>query len=560
MRINETTNSLFSAVQEPIKRIFNSTNLKILSCFIALAAITYGIYSLIGRIKRPLQPGELPTEPTDLFNRTIRNNDSVDEPELDNPVPGPDLTNFLPDELREHMAFYLKANELANLNHTSHRWNEFIAQSLTSQFLLILEETKAFGQKRYFYNELQVAKILAKFEPKALSEYYSHHDEVLLEIVKVEILSDIEKAKATALQINYGYFRAKAYLEIAKVDPSHSLIEAKASASTIPEYSGRKDEIRLEIVKFECLNNLNEAKVTAELLRNEYKFEAKCEIIKTEALSDIAAAKASVLLIENSYDKDLIYLEIVKIEALSNPEEAKLTTQLIQDKQTKVAGLIEIALAQPPHDFEGAKAAARLIPNEWGRHQAFLKIEKAQVEIVKRLASSNLPEAKILAQKFDDGFMKGLALVEIAKNEPSPNLEEIKALALKTARLSGGMQNGTLLLLEIIKIETLLDVNQAMATAKLVDHPEVERKLTPEIVKIKALSNLDDAKALARSIPSEYTRNLAFLEIVKVEAQKNVIQAKATLQEIKENDQLRFEGLLCLAENALKKISRPVIE
>ncbi|MBA2369062.1 MAG: F-box protein [Candidatus Protochlamydia sp.] len=559
MRINETTTSCFNTVLEPVKKILNSTHLKILTCFVALAALAYGIHSLVGRIKRR---NELLNGPINLFNRTIvpnEPNERVDP--LTTPVPVTDFTSFLPSEIKEHVANYLDANDLVNITHTSKHWNQFVDKSLISQFLLILNNARRLDL--YRHHTLEIEKLIAQFNPNLVSKNYSNHSEVLLEIVKVEMLSDIEKAKETALRINDKSTRARAFLEIASIDPLHSLIEAKLIATEHVGWGWGFDGIKREIVKLECLYNLEEAKVTAALIRDDHeKFNAWKEIIKKEALIDIQAAKNSVLTIEDTYDKDCLYLEIVKIEMLSNPEEAKATVQLIQHASYKIEALVEIAKLDAIPNFEEARAVGRLmLPHFHERYQAFLIIERAQVEVVKRLASYKLPEAKALAQKFDVGFLKGLALVEIAKVETSPDLEELKALALKTARLPGGMHDGTELLLEIVKVEALLDANEALATAMLFNtiynHQETEQKLIPEIIRIKALSNSDEAKALAHLLPCAYLKNLSFLEILKVEAKNNVLQAKATLEEIKDNDRLKFEGSLCLAENALKKIIPP---
>ncbi len=378
----------------------------------------------------------------------------------------------------------------------------------------------------FVFASIEIAKKDPHYCLKRAKEYLSfikdsfYKSRAQLEIVKVESLIDLERAKETARYrpnpIGHDFLcQIRCLLEIAKVDPEHNLSEAK--------------------------------KIAQDILYLETQAESFYKIVKLEVFFDLTNAKISAQSIQDSKFKSLALLEIVKVEVLHDLNLARETAHTIEDLVSKAEAYVEIAKADPEHDLTQAILHIHNIYTHDIHRTLNKSILFSQIAIIDIHHDLTLAKEEIKNLGVDTELY-ALALLQIVKVEVKYDLEA----ALRTALNIQYLNSRVSALIEIAKVHPSRDFTLAKIDALLINNSNKKSKVMLEIIQEEVHHCLIQARKTAENIEVAYVRQQALSVIAKEEARHNLMRAKETVDTM-EDPMLKLETYLEVAKVALEK-------
>ncbi len=159
-------------------------------------------------------------------------------------------------------------------------------------------------------------------------------------------------------------------------------------------------------------------------------------------------------------------------------------------------------------------------------------------KLFKILAEVDLKKAYSIANSLKDVFLKLYALLEIAKKDP--RIPQIFEQLHAAADSIGHPEHKAKALVNIAKVEALVDIEQARTTVNSIEHIFSDAQLLTEIAKMEAKCNLlEHAYATVDSIPSEGEKSNAMIEIVRVVARNNLEKAHSIAETFSKKERNR---------------------
>ena len=320
---------------------------------------------------------------------------------------------------------------LSKMNGVNKDWNQFISSN----------------------DKFKKLNVLSKLKELALTYVSNEKDQLLFEILKTQIIYDINAAKNTINLIeNKKLIKESKYL-IIEAEAKINLTEAKNTALSLIKKKHQDIALSL-IVKEEAKINSASARLTALSISDPYlKIKAFSEIIKidssylyeakdmTKDLKDGVGFLSRLELATSDPDHDftdaldtnlgcggrqryyLLHILVKKI-AKYDMDQAKNTIIHILDPDYRFIAMNHIVECQAKMDVATAKETALFIgefspladhmfnPRDYYRSRAFGRIVEIQVE-------NDIEGAKETAESIEFEIYKAFAYLEIAKKEPN---------------------------------------------------------------------------------------------------------------------------------------------
>lgn len=485
--------------------------------------------------------------------------------------------NRLPAELRIYIFELLPIKTLTQCNLVCKQWQEGLtAASLNKKITLMKNLCWVYPivnliQISYIQImvRLQIAKAEAIADPSravntltALRTSFSKDMNLFEEdIVAVEALFDIKKAKQTAQSIQGSRERIEALLVVAEKEICFNHEEAinilEKAKRIIPKitWEDPKLNILLKIAAIEkkidikkAIETLKEAKANAKARKETAsKFRAYLDVARVEKdicpveakQTFLMAKKAAQSIDDECLKLDINLFEIVLLEVFFNLNEAESTALTIDDPDIKLRAQLEVVKAKGIYQkktFEPLKSATI---SAGFSNDILTKIFDVEIILdfakVKQIALSLELYLNIMKQS-------NLKIQNLSLNLLRAQLEEVKSNAVYRKKIFKPLKNKALslgknALSEIVDAEILFDLEEAKKTALSYDESEFkaaqlfkvahhelqsdpgEAKKTLDIV-IKEARSIEDpskrAKALLKAAPYMTNKDEILQEVIEI--------------------------------------------
>lgn len=281
------------------------------------------------------------------------------------------------------------------------------------------------------------------------------------------------------------------------------------------------------------------AKQKASKLDKQFRDYLLREIAKVEAVYDLASAKETAATITEDSDRNAANFHIA-LYIEKNFSRAK-DLALAQGGIVGAFSFLEIAQVEAETDIPAAQETLRSIQDRDVQN-------KAKIEIIKRLAITDLPAAKRLTAELENPRFRYKAELALAQLDSQPNFQPVIATALTI--VDGEDQEQQQALADIAIIQNKFDKNGAQKTLALMKQDSFQRNWPNfKLAELEAQHNWSAAIQNVVWTANNYRFQMILLKHM---ASKNMWEAKTTAHSFQDLEE-RVIALKELAEFALKK-------